>query len=254
MPLQEPFAQGSSLLHGLDARAKFVAALVYSVVVAVVADLFVLALAVVFSVVLLVMARLDVGRLLRRLAVVNAFVAFLWLFLPWSVPGDIVATLGPIDITREGVLLAFGLTLRCNAIVCACIALLGTSRVVDVAHALRALWVPEKLVVVLFFCVRYIQVVHDEHRRLVDAMKLRGFKPRTNLHTYRTYANLVGTLLVRSHDRAARVYEAMVCRGFNGRFPSLGQRRIRAGDIAAAVVIVAFTVLLVGLEWTATGR
>jgi cobalt/nickel transport system permease protein len=253
MAVREPFAQGSSLLHGLDARAKFVAACVYSLVVAVAGDFLVLVLAVLFSLALLGAARLDAARLLRRLVVVNAFIAFLWLFVPWSVPGTIVAAVGPIEITREGVLLALRLTLRCNAIVWACIALLGTSRIVDLAHGLRALRVPEKLVV-LFFCVRYIQVVHDEYRRLVDAMRLRGFTPRTNLHTYRTYANLVGTLLVRSHDRAARIYEAMLCRGFRGRFRSLGQGRIRARDIAAAVVVVAFTILLVGLEWTGTGR
>ncbi len=252
MAVREPFAQGSSLLHGLDARAKFVAACVYSIVVAVAGDFLVLVLAVLFSLALLGAARLDAARLLRRLVVVNAFIAFLWLFLPWSVPGQIVAALGPIEITREGLLLALRLTLRCNAIVWACIALLGTSRIVDLAHALRALRVPEKLVVVLFFCVRYIQVVHDEYRRLVDAMRVRAFKPRTNLHTYRTYANLVGTLLVRSHDRGARIYEAMLCRGFRGRFRSLGQGRIRARDIAAAVVVVAFTILLVGLEWIGT--
>jgi len=252
MAVQEPFAQGSSLLHGLDARAKFVGAFVYSVVVAVVGDFLVLVLAVLFSLALLGAARLDTARLVRRLVVINAFIAFLWLFLPWSVPGTIVAEVGPIEITREGVLLALQVTLRCNAIVWACIALLGTSRIVDLAHALRALRVPEKLVVVLFFCVRYIQVVHDEYRRLVDAMRLRAFKPRTNLHTYRTYANLVGTLLVRSHDRAARIYEAMLCRGFNGRFPNLGEGSIRGQDVAAAVVVVAFTILLVGLEWIRT--
>ena len=119
MAVQEPFAQGSSLLHGLDARAKFVGAFVYSVVVAVVGDFLVLVLAVLFSLALLGAARLDTARLVRRLVVINAFIAFLWLFLPWSVPGTIVAEVGPIEITREGVLLALQVTcghvLRCWA-------------------------------------------------------------------------------------------------------------------------------------------
>ncbi len=254
MVLQEPFAGGASVFHRLDARAKFIAALVYSVVVAVAGDCRVLALAVVFSAGLLAASRLDAGRLARRLVVVNAFVAFLWLFLPWSVPGRQVASLGPIAVTHEGLMLALRLTLRCNAIVGACIALLGTSRMVDLAHGLRALKVPAKLVVVLFFCVRYVQVIHGEYHRLVDAMKIRGFRPRTNGHTYRTYANLVGMLLVRSHDRAARIYEAMLCRGFTGRFPGLGGGHLRRRDVAAAAGIVVFTLLLVGLEWMATTR
>jgi len=246
--MQEPFASGTSSLHMLDPRAKLVAAAVYSIVVAVIGDFLALVVALVFAAVLLSLARLDAGRLLRRLVVVNAFIAFLWLFLPWSVSGEALAKWGPITVTREGVLLAIRLTLRCNAIVCACIALLGTSRIVDVAHALRALRVPKKLVVVLFFCVRYIDVIHAERRRLMDAMRIRGFRPRTNAHTYHTYANLVGLLLVRSHDRAARIYEAMLCRGFDGTFRSLGEGRLGRRDVAAAAGIIVLALVLVGLE------
>ena len=252
MALQEPFADGTSILHRFDARAKLVAALVYCCVVALLGDWRALVLAVVFSSGLLGLARPNARLAARRLLVVNAFVAFLWLFVPWSVPGEPLMTWGPVTVTREGVDFSLLLTLRVNAIVFACIALLATSRTVDVAHALRALRVPEKLVVVLFFCVRYIEVIHGEYRRLAAAIKVRGFRPRTNLHTYRTYANLVGMLLVRSHDRAARIYEAMVCRGFTGRLPGPGEGRLRARDAIAAAGIVAFALLLVGLQWMAT--
>ena len=52
-------------------------------------------------------------------------------------------------------------------------------------------------------------------------MKIRGFQPRTNLHTYRSYAYLAGMLLVRSYDRGENVFQAMLCRGFHGVFYSL---------------------------------
>jgi cobalt/nickel transport system permease protein len=254
MPFEEPFAQGQSVLHRLDARAKLVCALVYACVVAVLRDARVLAAAVAFSGGLLLLARLDARRCAWRILVVNVFIAFLWLFVPWSVPGRVVAEVGPLHVTREGLILAARLTMRCNAIVLALIALLGTSRVADLARGLRLLRVPEKLVVVLFFCVRYVQVIHDEYRRLLDAARIRGFKPAMKVHTYRTYANFVGMLLVRSHGRAARIHEAMVCRGFNGRFPGLAQGRVRVLDVAAAGAVVAFALLLVGLEWMAMAQ
>jgi cobalt/nickel transport system permease protein len=94
-----------------------------------------------------------------------------------------------------------------------------------------------------------VQLIVDEYGRLADAMKVRGFRPGTNRHTYRTYANMLGALLVRSHDKAARVYEAMVCRGFSGRFPTLKETRLRRVDVAAATAIVAFTAALVVVEW-----
>jgi cobalt/nickel transport system permease protein len=80
---------------------------------------------------------------------------------------------------------------------------------------------PDKLCHLLLFTYRYIYVFEQEFRRLVQAMKIRGFRPRTNLHTYRSYAYLAAMLLVRSFDRAERVFQAMLCRGFNGTFYSL---------------------------------
>ena len=59
------------------------------------------------------------------------------------------------------------------------------------------------------------------HRRLVRAVRVRGFRPGTNLHTYRTYAYIVGMLLVRSYCRADRVHRAMLCRGFRNKFHCL---------------------------------
>jgi cobalt/nickel transport system permease protein len=50
-------------------------------------------------------------------------------------------------------------------------------------------------------------------------MRARCFRPGVNLHSYRSYAQLMGMLLVRSLDRAERVGEAMLCRGYAGKLP-----------------------------------
>jgi cobalt/nickel transport system permease protein len=47
---------------------------------------------------------------------------------------------------------------------------------------------------------------------------MRGFRPGTNIHTYKTYASIVGMLLVRAAIRAEQVYKAMLCRGFKCKF------------------------------------
>ena len=68
---------------------------------------------------------------------------------------------------------------------------------------------------------RYIFVIEQEYQRLMRAARIRNFRPGSNLHTYRTYAYLLGMLFVRSAERAKRVHLAMVCRGFSGKFYSL---------------------------------
>jgi cobalt/nickel transport system permease protein len=55
-------------------------------------------------------------------------------------------------------------------------------------------------------------------------------------------------LLVRSLERADRIFAAMRCRGFTGRFPSLVEARWSAADGVFAIMILGLAALLWGLE------
>ena len=84
----------------------------------------------------------------------------------------------------------------------------------------------------------------------MNAMKVRGFRPGTNMHTYKTFACLVGMLLVRSSDRAERVRNAMLCRGFRGKLYSLSQFSLKTSDVISLIVMLALVLALGVLEWT----
>ncbi len=174
----------------------------------------------------------------------NGFIVFIWFFLPFTVPGHTIYTLGPLTVHKEGILEALLITLKSNSILLMAIALLGTSQIFTLAHGLSHMWVPDKLVHLFFFCFRYIHVIHDEYHRLINAMKIRAFKPKTDMHTYRAYAYLVGMLLVRSFDRSRRILQAMKCRGFTGKFYLLHNYQMKGHDYALAGTSIAFSVLL----------
>ena len=229
-PLVEPFATGDSLLHHADPRARLAAVLLFSIPVALLRSTWAAAAALGIAFLLLVLARLDLKKVFARLVLVNVFIGFLWLFLPFSTPGNTVFTLGPLEATREGVLLAWLITLKSNAVVSAFLALAATIPMQSMGRALQQFRVPEKLCHLLLFTHRYVHVIRSEYDKMSRAARLRGFKPGTNTHTYRTYAHLVGMLLVRSWDRAERVHKAMLCRGFTGRFYSLATFTMRRGD------------------------
>jgi cobalt/nickel transport system permease protein len=200
---------------------------------------------------LVLLARLDVKLVLARLAVVNGFILFLWVFLPFSTPGAPVFHVGPLAATREGLAYAALITIKSNAVILFIIALLSTSTTFAIIHALRHLKAPEKLVGLFFFTFRYFQVIHAEYLRLRDAMRIRCFTPGTNLHTYRTTAWLVGMLLVRSFDRSERVYQAMLCRGFNGRFWLLSHFHFHRADYWFMAAAGLYAAGLLGLTWIA---
>ena len=244
----EEFALGDSWVHRSDPRIKISVSLLFSLVVAVNGSLLASSLALIFPIILVIASRLDVKKVLIRMAVVNGFILFLWLLLPLTFPGEVVYSLGPLDIHREGLLYAVLLTVKSNAIVLTVIALLGTSPVFTLVHAMSHMWVPEKIVHLFFFCFRYIHVIHEEYHRLLNAMKVRGFRPRTNMHTYRTYAYLVGMLLLRSFDRSERILAAMKCRGFKGKFYILHDYGMRRADYILGAASVLFSLGLMVLR------
>jgi len=242
----EEFALGSSSIHNLDPRVKIVAALAFSLIVALNNSITMSAVAFCFPLALIVFARISIKKLLMRLAVVNVFIALLWVCLPFTVPGEALYSLGLLSISREGIIAAFSLTLKSNAIILAMIALLGTSRVFALVHAISHLGVPHKLIHLFFFSFRYIQVIHEEYHRLVNAAKMRSFKPGANLHTYKTYAYFFGALLVRSLDRSHRIMAAMKCRGFKDKFYILDDYQMKSLDyIVAGSSLVFIGALLV---------
>jgi cobalt/nickel transport system permease protein len=218
---QEAFSQGDSLLHQADPRVKIVLACALACAVAPGRSLEGALAALGAGLVLAGAARLPLGSVARRLLVVNGFTAFLWLVLPFTWPGDPAWALGPLTATRQGLAQALLVTLKCNALLLALLALVSTSRIADLGDALRRLRVPDKACCLLLFTFRYVHVVADEYQRLARAARMRGFVPGNNLHTYRTYAHLLGMILVRSADRAERVRQAMALRGFQGRFHPL---------------------------------
>lgn len=219
--IQEPFAIGDSPLHRIDPRLKIVLATAYSFLVAVLQSFPALLTALALSIGLTAFARLDSRTLLRRIGLANGLILFLWALLPLTFPGTPLTTIGPFDLTLEGVRFCAQITLKSNAIILALIAFVATSPIATLGYALHRLHVPAKMVLLLLLTYRYLFVLEQEYERLARAMRMRGFRPQTNLHTYRTYAYLVGMLFVRASARAERVHQAMLCRGFSGHFRTL---------------------------------
>jgi cobalt/nickel transport system permease protein len=86
---------------------------------------------------------------------------------------------------------------------------------------LRKLRVPAILVATLAFMYRYVYVLWDELDRMRTARRARSFGSGSLLMRWKTSAQLIGMLLVRSMARAERVHGAMCARGWNGQVRTL---------------------------------
>lgn len=247
--ISEIFAFGSSPVHLLDPRLRVIFAVLFSVVTAVSDRFPTVCLALLMALALPVLARLPLRPVLTRLFIVNGLVLFIWLVLPWSYEGTPVFSMGPLVISREGIGLSALITIKSNAIVLALIAMVATMPVAVLGQALDRLHIPEKLVHLLLITYRYIFVIESEYHQLLRAARIRSFTPRTDLHTYKTYAYLLGMLFVRAAARGERVHQAMICRGFNGKFLCLYNFAIKQGDLVWMLVMATGLIGLGVLEW-----
>lgn len=218
--IDEIFSHGTSYLHCADPRAKVLATFSLALCMASLTHLVTACAALVLSLALLFLARLPIHAVCRRLVLINIFTLFLWLVLPFSTPAmqesDIIAHVGPLSISIQGLTAAALITVKSNAIILALISLAATSGITEMGHAMASVGVPHKFAMLLLFTWRYLHVVAEEYTRLLRAATMRGFVPTSSRRTYATYANLVAMVLVRSYDRSLRVQEAMALRGFHG--------------------------------------
>jgi cobalt/nickel transport system permease protein len=230
-------------IERLDPRTRVLLAFGFACAVAVGAGPLRLSLVLAAAATLLVFARHPRALVRRRLAAVEGVVLLVVLTLPFTVPGTPLAAWGPWTVTDAGVARAVDVALRVNAIALAVLALLGSLDPAAFGRALAQLRVPPGLVQTLAFATRYLAVLERELQALLQAMRARGFRPRSDAHTYRSLGFFVGALVIRAFDRSERVLGAMRCRGFDGRFPAADAstlpRRERALLVAAAAALFA---------------
>ena len=245
----EVFANGDSIIHRIDPRFKVVAAIVFSTVVAVSYRFTTLLSALFVAVILILAADLDLKAVFRRLLVVIGFLALMWVLLPVTFSGDTIARMGPLTVSRQGIIMAAQISIKSIAIVLALIALITTMNLSTLGHALNRLHLSGKFVHLLLMTYRYIFIIEQEYQRMIRAAKIRGFRPGTNLHTYKTFAYFIAMLFVRAASRADRVYRAMRCRGFNGQMYCLAEFPPRFTNwVFASIMAVAVSVMII-IEW-----
>jgi cobalt/nickel transport system permease protein len=245
----EEFANNDSFIHRLDPRGKLIIVFLFSIVVAAANQFQVLLGSLTLGLLIVLTAKVPAGELIKRLIPVNMLILFLWLFLPFTFGGEPLFFVGSLAVTREGVFYATRISIKSNAMMLMLIALVASTPIFSIGHAMHQLKIPKKIVHLFFFTYRYIHAIYREYLRLKNSIKIRGFIPKTDLHTYKTFAYLVGMLLVRSFDRAHRVHNAMLCRGFRGNLYSLKKFSFKTNDIVSIIFMIAMIGIMGVMEW-----
>ncbi len=222
-------ARGRSPLHRLDPRAKLITTLLFIITVVSFGKYTLLALIpfLMYPVFLVSAGGLPVGYFMKKILTVLPFALLMGIFNP-LIDRTIVARVGAIGISGGwvsflSILVRFLLTASSALLL---IALTGFNAV---CGALTKLGVPKPFVVQLMFSYRYLFVLADEAHRIERARALRS-SPAGRVRT-KTFSSMTGHLLLRTFERAERIYRAMNCRGFDGQVRMLQPGRMSVRDL-----------------------
>jgi cobalt/nickel transport system permease protein len=154
--------------------------------------------------------------ILKRMVVELPFVAFAVL-LPFVSQGPRTEVLG-LSVSEHGLLAAWALLAKGTLGVLASLTLAATTEPQELLAGLERLRLPQLLVQIMGFMVRYLDVVTTEMQRMKVARESRGFTASNPRH-WPVLARSAGALFIRSYERGERVHLAMLSRGYTGRMP-----------------------------------
>jgi cobalt/nickel transport system permease protein len=113
----------------------------------------------------------------------------------------------------HGATVAISVLVRSMLSLTTMVVLTSTTRFADLLEVLRRIRVPALLVTVVALMYRYMFVLADEASRMQRAQASRTFTTRRG-HAWRSRADLIARIFVRSTERAERIYVAMCARGW----------------------------------------
>jgi len=238
-------APPQDLLERIDPRIKIVCLLVWAVcVVSVPAGEVRVIAAYAAVLVLLVAMNLPLwGKFARRFAAAIPLVVLLVLLLPFLKTGQVLWRWGWLQISSEGLWTAQRVGTAAILCIVAMALFWASTSESRLLAGLRGLAVPDTVVNALGFMLRYLDVLRPELHRLTDARSARTIG-KSGTGALRSGANVVGALFIRAHDRAQRVADAMVSRGFTGRGRDLYHRHWHLKDVLAGLAFVGLVVFL----------
>ena len=208
----------SSPLHRVDIRIMLIftfAVIIYAVLLY---DIFKLVAIELFLLLLMAVARLSPGYVVKRLLLIFPFGGFIALMQPFIQPGDVIHTWWQFEITQQGLDMGILLLMKMTACVSAAILLSSVASLPVLLNGLKKLHVPRFFITTLNMMIRYIYLIYGNLQRMRTAQKCRGFSIRKNPMGYRfvlkNLGNTISTLFLRSYEKGERVYLSMLARGY----------------------------------------
>ncbi|HHX29710.1 MAG TPA: energy-coupling factor transporter transmembrane protein EcfT [Clostridiaceae bacterium] len=218
---------GNSLLHRLDARVKFLSAILIMAATLSIRDIRVMGLFILWTGLLMAVSRIRPGIILRSIRPLLFIIIFAVILHLFTVDGHLLFEWGVLRVTREGLVSGFMTAMRLSLMVINSSLLLTlTTAPLAIADALESLLRPlawlrfpvHEFAMMMSIALRFVPTLMDEADKIMKAQSSRGADYDTGglLGRARGLVSILVPLFISSFRRADDLAVAMDARCYSG--------------------------------------
>ena len=141
-------------------------------------------------------------------------------------------------VINEDYELALLLFLRSNALLLFALLLFYNKTLFDIATGMQTLRVPDKLSSLFFFVAKFVIIIKEEFATTKKVMRVRNFRSKTSIFSYKIYANVIGMMIVKCFDRAEKLKNTMILRNFKGRIYQSKSEKFSKIDFVILLTVI----------------
>ena len=255
------YIPGNSGIHRLDPRTKLVSLLLIIVLIFVIDEIIPLGILAAVTFILTLISGIKPKMFWQALRPVVFILLIALIMQLFFTPGERIWSLGPLKITREGVINSGVVFLRLVVMLISAYLLTATTSPNELTHGLERLLKPfgkfglpyGEIALMLTIALRFIPTLTAEAERLLKAQEARGADYNTKglTNKAKAFLPLIVPLFINAFKRADELAVAMEARGYRIGAPrgKLKPLKFSSADYLAMLFTALFTVLLLILKF-----
>ena len=245
------YYQKDSVIHRLDPRVKIIAVIVYIIMLFMIKDFIGYGITAVFVIGVIAVSGVPFRFILRGMKPIAVILAITFIINLFMYPGTILVSLGPLDITRQGVRQAFFMAFRLMMLIFGTSLLTYTTKPMQLTDGFESLLSPlsrfgfpaHEIAIMMSIALRFIPMLIQEADKIMKAQQARGadFESGNLVQRMKSLIPLLIPLFIGAFRIAQELAMAMEARCYRG---GIGRTRLHvmklSGRDAGAGIVLAF--------------
>ncbi|SCG84071.1 cobalt/nickel transport system permease protein [Proteiniborus sp. DW1] len=227
---------GDTIIHRLDPRVKLLATFAFIIALFFINSFYPYILVVAFILVAIKLSKVPLNYVLKGLKPLILIISITFLINLFMTKGEILFEIGPLDVTKEGLIQATFMALRLIFLVMGTSLLTLTTSPISLTDGIESLLKPlskvgvpaHELAMMMTIALRFIPTLLEETDKIMKAQMARGadFESGNIMNRAKSLVPLLVPLFVSAFRRADELAMAMEARCYRG-----GENRTRMKEL-----------------------